>query len=228
MKNSISDPQPATSNQQPTTDNQPPTTSRSTGPRTDAGKQRSSRNALTHGLTSRSALLPSEDQAAFDAHRRGFFDEYQPANSTETQLVQELVDTSWRLNRIPLLEAGLLSQNPAPQTLTPALATLGLHYTRLSRQFEKVVDKLREIQADRLEQQERNLRRAAGLLEFNKQKGIPYNPAQDGFVFSTGQVEAFTNHLKRLDKSRPIERNLGIMQSPVRVVSAAVGTAPTR
>src|ERR1700685_4383230 len=77
----------------------------STGPRTDSGKQRSSLNALRHGLTAASAVLSSEDPAAYDAHRRGFFDEYQPATPTETQLVMELADTSWRLNRIPLLAA---------------------------------------------------------------------------------------------------------------------------
>jgi hypothetical protein len=78
----------------------------SIGPRTDSGKQRSSLNALRHGLTAVSPVLPSEDQAAYDAHRRGFFDEYQPATPTETQLVQELADTSWRLNGIPLPRVG--------------------------------------------------------------------------------------------------------------------------
>jgi hypothetical protein len=34
---------------------------------------------------------------------------------TETHLVMEIGDTSWRLNRIPLLEAELFSQNPNPQ-----------------------------------------------------------------------------------------------------------------
>src|SRR5580692_12173968 len=84
----------------------------STGPRTDSGKQRSSLNALRHGLTAASAVLPSEDQAAYDAHRSGFIDEYRPATPTETQLTQELADTAWRLNRIPALEAELFSQNP--------------------------------------------------------------------------------------------------------------------
>src|ERR1700693_1905973 len=37
----------------------------STGPRTDAGKQRSSQNALRHGLTARSAVIPSEDPADY-------------------------------------------------------------------------------------------------------------------------------------------------------------------
>jgi hypothetical protein len=42
----------------------------STGPRTESGKQRSSLNALRHGLTAQSAVLPSEDPAAYEAHRR--------------------------------------------------------------------------------------------------------------------------------------------------------------
>jgi hypothetical protein len=185
-----------------------PTPNRSTGPRTDSGKQRSSLNALRHGLTAASAVLPSEDQAAYETHRRQFFDEYQPATPTETHLTQELADTAWRINRIPLLEADLLSQDPTPQTLIPQLATLGLHYTRLSRQFQKTVDQLREIQSERRREQERDLKRAAALLELHKHKGIPYDPVQDGFVFSLEQIEAHTQRLMRLNQSRHIEHVL--------------------
>src|ERR1700683_4820715 len=88
----------------------------STGPRTESGKQRSSLNALRHGLTAACAVLPSEDPAAYDAHRRGFFDEYQPATPTETQLVIEVADTAWRINRIPHLEAALLDHAANPPT----------------------------------------------------------------------------------------------------------------
>ena len=94
---------------------QPLTPSRATGPRTAAGKQRSSQNAVTHGLTARSAILATEDPAAYQLHCRQFFDEYQPATPTETQLTQELADTAWRINRIPSLEANLLSQDPSPK-----------------------------------------------------------------------------------------------------------------
>lgn len=130
-----------------------------------------------------SPVLATEDPAAYQLHSRQLFDEYQPANSTETQLVQELVYTAWRINRIPRLEAELLSQNPNPQTLIQALAALGQHYTRLSRQFQQTVHKLREMQAERVRLQERDLGRAAELLELHKHKGIPYDPTQDGFVF---------------------------------------------
>src|SRR5580692_9093229 len=188
----------------------------STGPRTPAGKQRSSLNALRHGLTAASAVLPSEDQAAYDAHRRGFFDEYQPATPTETQLVQELADTSWRLNRIPLLEAEVLARAAAPVPLDQEitfdivdahrlLANLGIQGQRLSRQFQKSLDKLREIQAARADRQRRDLNDAAALLEFHKHKGIPWQPADHGFVFSKDQVERVAKHKKDLNASRHIE-----------------------
>ena len=191
----------------------------STGPRTDSGKQRSSLNALRHGLTAASPVLPSEDQAAFDAHRRGFFDEYQPATPSESQLVQELADTSWRLNRIPLLEAEVLSRAAAPVPLDQEitfdivdahrlLANLGIQGQRLSRQFQKSLDKLREIQADRAERERRDLKDAAALLELHKHQGIPWEPADHGFVFSKDQVERFAQRLKRLNESRHIEHVL--------------------
>jgi hypothetical protein len=119
----------------------------STGPPTPAGKQRSSLNALRHGLTAASAVLPSEDPAAYEQHRRRFFDEYQPATPTESQLVQELVDTSWRLNRIPLLEAATFARHQPPATnhQPPAdivdahrlLANLGIQGQRLSRSSKR-------------------------------------------------------------------------------------------
>jgi hypothetical protein len=49
----------------------------STGPRTETGKQRSSQNAIRHGLTARSAVLASEDQAAYENHCCQFQNEYQ-------------------------------------------------------------------------------------------------------------------------------------------------------
>ncbi len=208
----------------PATSNQPPGPNRSTGPRTAAGKQRSSQNALTHGITSRSPLLATEDPAAYQAHCRRFFDEYQPATATETQPTQELIDTAWRLNRIPSLEAELFSQNPNPQSLIPLLATLGMHSQRLSRQFQKALDKIREIQSERIAEQERALKRAAALLELHKHKGIPYDPAvlfsEDGFVFSNDQVEAFARRLILLNESRHIEHVRFYMQPPARAASA--------
>jgi hypothetical protein len=169
----------------------------STGPRTEPGKQRSSLNALRHGLTARTAVLPTEDAEAYQRHIQQFLDEYAPATPTETQLVHEIGNTTWRLNRIPLLEAELLSQDPHPPTLIPQLATLGLHGSRLSRQFQKALDQLRSIQEERRHQQSRQLTEAAEFLLRQQHKGLSWEPTDDGFVFSKDQVERHAQHLMR-------------------------------
>jgi hypothetical protein len=174
----------------------------STGPRTEPGKQRSSLNALRHGLTARTAVLPAEDPEAYQRHIQQFLDEYQPATPTETQLVHEIADTAWRLNRIPLLEAGLFAQDPSPQSLIPALATLGLHGARLSRQFQKALDQLALIQDDRRRQERRQLTEAAELFIRHQRQGLPWEPIEDcseqaGFVFTKDQIERHAQQLIR-------------------------------
>jgi hypothetical protein len=178
----------------------------STGPRTESGKQRSSLNALGHGLTARTAVLPTEDLDAYQRHIQQFLDEYAPATPTETQLVHELANTAWRLNRIPFLEAELLSQDPNPQSLIPQLATLGLHGSRLSRQFQKALDQLRDIQEERHRLERRQLHDAAEILIRRQRKGLPWEPAdvfskEDGFVFSKEQVE---RHAQQLMRQNPL------------------------
>jgi len=178
----------------------------STGPRTESGKSRSALNALRHGLTAASPVLPSEDRAAYDSHRRQFFDEYHPATPTESQLVQELIDTSWRLNRIPLIEAKLLSGADGLAIIDAhrLLANLGVQGHRLSRQFQKALENLRDIQADRRDRERRQLKDAAALLELHKHKGIPWHPTDHGFVFSKEEVERHSELLKRQNEARQI------------------------
>ena len=147
----------------------------STGPRTEAGKQRSSLNALRHGLTGQTIVLPADDLIAYERHCKGFFLEYQPKAATETFLVQTIADTTWRLYRIAGLENNLLTlgiteheasvDTDHPQVLTGlamaktyreqchVLASLGLHQHRLARLFDKTLKQLREIQSARAKMQ---------------------------------------------------------------------------
>src|SRR5260370_14349874 len=67
---------------------------KSTGPRTETGKQRSKLNALRHGLTGQTVVLPAEDHSAYQCHSQSFLHEYQPKGATETQLVQSLIHPS--------------------------------------------------------------------------------------------------------------------------------------
>ena len=72
---------------------------KSTGPRTEEGKEKSKFNALSHGLTARSALLPGDDPVALNALRRELLDDLQPRNSLGTLLVVRIADDKWITDR---------------------------------------------------------------------------------------------------------------------------------
>ena len=119
-----------------------------------------------------------------------------------SSLNHEIANTAWRLNRIPFLEAellsaGLLPNAPSPQTLIPQLATLGLHGSRLSRQFQKALEQLRDIQEERRRLERRQLTEAAELFIRHQRKGLPWQPLDHGFVFSKEQVERHAQQLMR-------------------------------
>jgi hypothetical protein len=188
----------------------------STGPRTPAGKARAAQNSLRHGLTALSPVLPAEDRTAYDRHLQDFADQYQPANPTEQQLTRDLADTAWRINRIPALEADLLARAANPPNEQAAIAfdivdayrainSLSTHGARLSRQFHNTLDQLREIQGERRQQEVRDMRRAAAVFQVHKEKGTPYRPADDGFVFSNDQIQRFIDTQMRHAQAKSME-----------------------
>ena len=181
----------------------------STGPKSPEGKKRSSLNALRHGLTGQIVVMPTEDLAAYQRHLKSFEDEYAPQGATETNLVQALADTSWRLNRVASLETNLLTLGvthaspiaDAPQQVQDAmsivaalesqpkaLSNLSLHSQRLSRQFERTAAQLRDLQKARRSDEKRDLDDLLDIVEMYKSKGETYKPSKDGFVFSESQI----------------------------------------
>jgi hypothetical protein len=179
----------------------------STGPRTEAGKQRSCLNALRHGLTGQTVVMPAEDLEAYQHHVQGFVDEYHPQGATETQLVQSLADAAWRLNRVAVLETNLLTHDivyedfpnhesthemreavaiaAALDRHTKALANLSLHGQRLSRQFERTLVLLQQLQSTR------HLQKTANPLQTRR---LPSN----GFVFPNDKIQVSTRSGKAL------------------------------
>ncbi len=186
---------------------------KSTGPRTPAGKQRSSLNALRHGLTGQTVVLPIEDHSAYQRHSQSFLDEYQPKGATELQLVQSLIDIAWRQNRISAVETnlfslGIIENESAVEASHPQagaalamamsfrqnardFANLSIYGQRLSRQFERTLAQLRELQEARRAAEKRDLYQAAAILKMHQDQDLLYDPAEDGFVFSIAELNAF-------------------------------------
>jgi hypothetical protein len=192
----------------------------STGPKTEAGKKRSSLNAYRHGLTGQTIILPAEDLDAYQDFTHTFFTDYKPVGTLEKQLVQSLADTSWRLNRGAALEHNLIglgfdehsnsikTEHPeahaalviieAMREQTRALATLGLHTARLSRHLKETLKQLNDTQEKCRATEAGQLREAAALLQMDQKQGLPYNPSEDGFVFSNSEIQTFIRRRDRL------------------------------
>src|SRR4030042_2911400 len=77
---------------------------KSTGPRTAAGKERASQNALKHGLLAREAVIAGEDPEEFELYREGMLEELAPAGAGEAMLAERVVGLSWRLRRAERLQ----------------------------------------------------------------------------------------------------------------------------
>jgi hypothetical protein len=91
---------------------------RSTGPRTQEGKERARLNAVRHGLR---AALPAdqtpgiaaalgEDSGAFRSLHLAFFEDLGPTNLAERQIVDRAARAAWRLRRADAMQDELIEQ----------------------------------------------------------------------------------------------------------------------
>jgi hypothetical protein len=81
---------------------------RSTGPRSEAGKRRSSQNARRHGLTAETVIEPIEDIDDYKAFEASVTAEYDAETAIERELVLRLASLLWRLRRAGAIETGLM------------------------------------------------------------------------------------------------------------------------
>jgi hypothetical protein len=85
----------------------------STGPTTKPGKDRASRNAITHGIFARGMLLPGESQAELDQLRSDMMTSYAPVGIRETSRVDKLVWNEWCWRRFSRAQTGEIAKRLA-------------------------------------------------------------------------------------------------------------------
>src|SRR2546430_678450 len=88
----------------------------STGPVTAAGKQRSRRNAIRHGLTAETIIDALEDAEDYAAFELAIAADFEARSAVERELVLRLASLLWRLRRATAIESGLF-KNPARDLL---------------------------------------------------------------------------------------------------------------
>ena len=88
---------------------------KSTGPRTAEGKRAVALNAFVHGLTARSALLPGDDPEEYRAFAARICRDLRPRGALQLELAGEIVNATWKLRRVPAVEAAMLEQQHAEE-----------------------------------------------------------------------------------------------------------------
>ena len=82
---------------------------KSSGPRTPKGKTRTAQNALKHGLLAQDSVIPSEEAADFDNHLTAIEDSYLPRNRVEKEIVRQIADVMWRMQRLSRIESAAIA-----------------------------------------------------------------------------------------------------------------------
>jgi len=117
---------------------------RSTGPRTEAGKATSSRNAIKHGLAGGVLFIEGEDPAAFYLLLDDLIAEHAPATTAERMIVENLARQFWFSRRAAKLEAAALDADDLPR-----FALMMRYRITAERAFSKALDDLRKAKQSR-------------------------------------------------------------------------------
>src|SRR5438552_17397789 len=80
---------------------------KSTGPRTEAGKETSRCNAVRHGLTAETVISALEDAEDYKAFEAAITADYDAQSAVERELVLRLASILRRLRRATTMETGL-------------------------------------------------------------------------------------------------------------------------
>jgi hypothetical protein len=175
----------------------------STGPKTEDGKAKSSRNALKTGLTGHTILVPTDQAQLYEEHLLAYAERLDPQGDRETELVQSIADCRWRIARIPSLESalyarghiefnhlfegyderqrGALISGEIYAKYFKELRNLQLQEQRLVRRADKEEAVLKAIQQQRIEDEESKRMLAARFYLAAKAANKAFDPAEFGF-----------------------------------------------
>ena len=148
--------------------------SKSKGPRTERGKKRSRRNAITHGMFTSINLLEDEELAGLRQMELDCIDDCKPVGFFEHVLAEQVALDAWRRRRGACYElaAGWKQQqwwtsngtearrqldkayNAIP--FGPCLDTLLRYTTTFQRQMERDIKLLSELQRERRKREEKD------------------------------------------------------------------------
>ena len=153
---------------------------KSKGPVTPEGKARSSQNAITHGIHARAVVLSTENPEKYDQLKAEYFAYWKPETVFETDLVNDIAISRWRLNRLLANETAAIDReidrqrvaikqefksiDPCTRTAIAystladegrTLVTIGRSETRYRRAIDRATDKLLLLKSQKIEKEQK-------------------------------------------------------------------------
>lgn len=124
----------------------------SSGPRTDEGKARSSRNAVTHGLSAKHLVIAPGRQEEFDELHQALRDEIAPQGALEQIAFDQLLHAAWNQQRFRALESEMITGGLDPildDSLAQRLDRLYRYAAAADRAYSRALKELRSLQTER-------------------------------------------------------------------------------
>ncbi len=183
----------------------------STGPTSDTGKQTVSRNSLKHGLSSKVHIALPGEENALEKHVEGYIEAYAPVGLPERDLVRNIAENHFRLQRAHGIEHALFTQLMSQQSdnIDPASAeaetweqtaremkNVSLQAGRIQRAIEKSTAALNAMQAQRKSAYAQAEAEAILLTQLAHAEGQTVDAAKDfpspercgGFVYALPEI----------------------------------------
>ena len=200
----------------------------STGPRTEAGKSKSSMNARRHGLTGQFYVMNEADRLAYTTFEKGILQSLSPEGPYETQYAISIAQDHWRLNRSRAIEYntyGLGHHEHAGETGTDSPETeaaitqaqtwrdenrgftnVALYEIRIRRLITLNEKRLHELQLERKAAESKAREEAELLLCQSVMNGEEISDDcpihTSGFVFAPTKLIAAMNRRASLESAR--------------------------
>jgi hypothetical protein len=193
----------------------------STGATSEAGKKIVSKNSLKYGLCAKVHIALPGEQTALAEHVEGYIEAYAPVGLPERDLVRNIAENHFRLQRAHALEHNLFTQIMLEQSAsidsasaedeswadkTRELKNITLQAGRIQRAIEKSAAALNAMQTQRKSAYATAEAEAILLTQLAHAKGQTVDAAKDfpapelcgGFVYSLPEIARLIGRAARL------------------------------
>jgi hypothetical protein len=188
----------------------------STGPTSADGKAKSSLNALSHGFYSKHLLLPDEDPAELELLRSSLIESYQPEDGAELLLVERIISSQWKLQRLNKLEAATIQRGP------DGLGDLE-RLSRLAQQLDSAMH--RAIKALRGSRKEKQKQEESAANQRNEPNPTSKSRLASRLGLDARELNGFLDTLaKQMNENLPQFAAAAVAQKPQKLSVTGAGT----